>query len=195
MKPVTTLVIAVMASLFAYAQTSISVPKDYSFNRVIETVLLDFPNNLRAISGELRFAMAGMENYASLINLPGAEECVVARYHSAEDTTASWQAIVGREEDFKKASARYKALYKQVKACQLKLVDGSVVFIDGEWEPPREENKFTMSTLRLATGDRRYKEVKMDVEMIYQFPEWVININIVSKKKDSLEGYADGSGW
>src|SRR5690606_33740334 len=104
-----------MASMFAYSQTSLSVPKNYSFNSAIETVLYDLPNNLRGVSGELRFVMAGMENYSSLVNLPGAEECIVMRYHSSEDTTASWQALFSREDDFKKASARYKALYRQLK--------------------------------------------------------------------------------
>ena len=195
MKPIYVLVIAVMAMPFANAQTSHSSSNKSSFNNAIETVLFDFPNNLRNISGELQFTMAGMENYTSLVSLPGASECMVTRYHSVEDSSASWQARMPGEEDFKKASARYRELYRQVKTCRLTLVDGSVVYIDGEWETPREENKFTMSTLKVVTGDPRYREVKIDVEMIYQFPEWVVNVNIVSKKKDSLEGYAAGDGW
>lgn len=189
MKPICFLLIALMASSFSFSQTSISLRKPTSFTGAIEAVLSDFPNNLRTISGEKIMSQGEVENYASLVVIPGAEDCMITRYHSIEDSTASWQARMLRTEDFKKASSQYKNFYKQLRSCQLKLVDGSVVYMNGEWEAPEEEKDFVTSTLRLATGDSRYKEVKIDLEMLYQFPEWVININVVSKKKDTLEDY------
>jgi hypothetical protein len=160
----------------------------------MEAVLHDFPNNYRNISGDLVLAQAETDNYASLVLLPGASECTVTRYHSIEDTTASWQAKMFHSEDFKEVSQRYKELYKQLKGCYLQLVDGSIIYLNAEWEAPTEEKAFVMSTLRLATGDERYKEMKIDLEMVYQFPEWTININVSGKKDDSLKGYADEDG-
>ncbi len=185
---------ACMASSFVVAQDSFPSPQTYSLTGAIEKVLYDFPHNLHNVSGELVVVQGGVEQYESLVVLPGAEACMVARYRSVEDTTASWQAKMYQDEDFSKAAARYRELYRQLKSCHLKLIDGSLVFLKGEWENPAEEKDFTMSTLRLITGDERYKEVKIDLEMLYHFPEWVVNINIVSKKKDSLEGYAESSG-
>lgn len=194
MKKIMFALVALTAATGAFSQTSYASFKDESFSKVMEAVVHDYPNNYRNISGDLVLEQAEIDNYVSLVQLPGASECVVTRYHSLEDTTASWQAKMFRSEDFKEASQRYKELYRQLKGCYLRLVDGSILYMNAEWESPTEEKPFVMSTLRLATGDDRYKEMKIDLEMVYQFPEWTININVSGKKKDSLEGYADESG-
>ena len=194
MKKIMFACVAVWVATGAMAQTRYASFKEESFSKVMEAVVHDFPYNYRNISGELVLEQAEIESYASLVQLPGASECTITRYHSLEDSTASWQAKMFHSEDFKEVSQQYKELYKQLKGCYLRLIDGSMVYLNAEWEAPTEEKPFVMSTLRLATGDSRYKEMKIDLEMVYQFPEWTININVSGKKKDSLEGYADESG-
>ncbi len=49
------------------------------------------------------------------------------------------------------------------------------------FEPP------VHSLFRVITGDERYKDVQIELEMRYQLPEWIINISIASKKKDTLD--------
>ena len=186
--------VALLVATAAFAQTRFTSIREESFSKVMEIVVHDFPNNYRNITGDLLVEQPETDDYASLVLLPGASECVITRYHSMEDTTASWQAKMFRGEDFKEVSQRYKELYRQLKGCYLRLVDGSIVYMDAEWEAPTEEKPFVMSTLRLATGDERYKEMKIDLEMVYQFPEWAININVTGKKDDSLKGYADEGG-
>ena len=186
--------VALMAAAGVFSQTSFVAHREETFSRVMEAVLHDFPNNYRNITGDLVLDQAEIENYASLVQLPGASECIITRYHSEEDTTASWQAKMFRGEDFKEVAQRYKDLYKQLKGCYLRLVDGSLIFLDAEWEAPTEEKPFVMSTLRLITGDHRYKEMKVDLEMVYELSEWTININVTGKKDDSLKGYANEDG-
>ncbi len=186
--------IALLTIVYGYAQTSASIVKTPVFPSAMQQVLHDFPANFHHISGELVLKQAEIENYESLVRLPGSEACIVTRYHSVEDTTASWQAKMFRSEDFNTAALKYKTLYQQLKGCYLQLVDGSIIYLTSEYENPVEEKPFAVSTLRLKTGDDRYREMKIDLEMIYQFPEWVININVVSKKKDTLEGYANADG-
>jgi hypothetical protein len=41
------------------------------------------------------------------------------------------------------------------------------------------------------TGDWRYKEVKVELELVYLLADWAVNINIVSKRRDDEIG---GSG-
>jgi hypothetical protein len=194
MNKILNLCIATMATVSGMAQPQLNEPKSLSFARAMESVLHDYPANFWNISGELVLQQGEIENYASLVLLPGADECSITRYHSVEDTTASWQAKMFRNEDFALAAKQYKTLYQHLKGCYLKLIDGSIVYLRGEWEEPKEEKAFAMSTLRLVTGDWRYREMKIDLEMVYQFPEWMININVSGKKKDSLEGYADEEG-
>jgi hypothetical protein len=159
-----------------------------AFHSAIDSVLRDFPYNLRHITGEMVLAQGEFENYASLVMVPEAQSCVVTRYHSADDTTASWQAKMFTGDDFDEANREYQQLYRQLKTCYVKLVDGSIVYLDGKWEPAKSGASFTTSTLRLMTGAWQYKEVKVELELVYLLADWDVNINIVSKRRDDEVG-------
>jgi hypothetical protein len=180
MKAIVTLTMAVMVSFPVFSQ---------SFHGTVDSVLRDFPYNLRHITGDLVLAQGEFENYASTVELPGAESCIITRWHSDEDSTVSWQARMYKGEDFAEASKRYSDLFRQLKGCYLKLVDGSVFYLTGDWEPATEEAPFTTSTLRVQTGDERYREVKVEVELVYLVTEWAVHVNIVSKKRDDLAAF------
>jgi hypothetical protein len=38
------------------------------------------------------------------------------------------------------------------------------------------------------TGDWRYKDVKVELELVYLLADWAVNINIVSKLRDDEVG-------
>ncbi len=162
--------------------------KVVAFHSAIDSVLRDFPYNLRHITGELVLAQGEFENYASLVMVPEAQSCVVTRYHSADDTTASWQAKMFNSDDFDEANRAYQQLYRQLKTCYVKFVDGSIFYLEGQWEPAKSGASFTTSTLRLRTGDWRYKDVKVELELVYLLADWAVNINIVSKLRDDEVG-------
>jgi len=158
------------------------------FPAVIDAVLRDFPHQLGHITGELVLAQGEIENYSSLVVLPDAEQCIVTRYHSRRDTTASWQAKMFSSDDFGKASRQYQELFQKLKTCYMSLLDGRIIYLTGKWEAPKEEAAFTTSTLRLPMENWRYKDVKVELELVYLLAEWTVNINIVSKPPDNEMG-------
>jgi hypothetical protein len=158
------------------------------FPTVIDVVLGDIPNNLRHISGELVLAEGEFENYASTVVFPGAEDCIVTRYHSVGDSTASWQAKTFADADFAKAARRYHELYKELQGCFVWSPDGTPAYLTGTWEPAKEGASFTTSTLRTTNGDWRYKDVKVEIELVYLLADWVVNVNVVTKKRDDEVG-------
>ena len=187
MKKIIIPAIAVLATLTGFAQVNAASPAAAPFSKAIETVLHDYTGNFHHISGDLIAKEVETESYASTVQLPGAAECLVTRYHSAEDKTASWQAKMLRSEDFEAAAKQYKELYNRLKSCYLKLPDGSSIYLKGEWEEPKTEKTFAVSTFRLASTDLRYRELKVDLEILYLLDQWVVNINVLSKKNDTLE--------
>jgi len=104
-----------------------------------------------------------------------------------QDSTASWQAKMPRNEDFETAAKQYKEYYNRLKSCFITLRDGSSIYLKGEWNEPSNSKKFIVSTFKLNTTDLRYVELQVDLEMLYELQEWVININVSNKKKDTLE--------
>lgn len=155
---------------------------------VIDAVLQDFPNNLRHISGELVMAQGEFENYASVVTPPDAENCIVTRWHSKKDTTASWQAKLFTADDYATAEKHYHRLYTQLKSCHMTLADSSLILLEGSWAPAKEDAAFTTSSFKLKTDDLRYREVRIDIELVYQLANWAVQLNIMSKKSDAEIG-------
>lgn len=187
MKKVTNLLLAAMVMSLSM-QAQFKQDKESStpgFVKAIETILSDFPYNYKHITGELVEATGDWQQFASTVTIPGAENCLIGQYHSELDTTASWQALMFRGETFSQAAATYKRLYRQLKQCHLRMVDGSVFYLDGDYEEAAEEMDFVTSALQIHTADERFREFKIELEMLYKMDEWVVNINMVSKKKDS----------
>jgi hypothetical protein len=188
MKKLTNLLLAIMAmALTVPAQAQFKTDKEPSpgFVKAIETILSDYPYNYRHITGELVEATGDWHQYVSTVSLPGSENCVVGVYHSELDTTASWQALMFRSETFSKAAAAYKRLYQQLTRCHLKMVDGSLYYLDGDYEEASEDSDFITSALTIRTADERFREFYVELELLYKLDEWVVNVNMVSKKKDS----------
>ena len=201
MKPILTLTAAILAFSFLRAQAPLShddsavlaeavfpPTRVMDLPSVIDAVLQDFPNNLRHISGELVLAQGEFENYASVLTLQDAQDCIVTRWHSKRDTTASWQVKLFTSDDYAAAEKQYRRLYGQLKMCHMTLGDSSLVLLGGNWSPAKEGMAFTTSTLRLKTDDWRYREVKIDLELVYQLADWAVQINIVSKRPDDEVG-------
>lgn len=191
MKKIIVLSVVILSTIYGNAQNSSASPAASPFPKAMEAVLHDYTGNFYNISGELVAKEVETESYISTIQLPGAAECLVTRYHSKEDISASWQAKMFRGEEFGQATRQYKEFYNRLKSCYLRLQDGSNIYLKGEWEEPKEENAFTVSIFRLATTDLRYSELKIELEILYQLDQWVVNINVASKKKDTLEGAVD----
>jgi hypothetical protein len=170
-----------------YGQLKIGLPdkqKDDVFSKSISTVLKDVPYNFRNISGKLELAQAEIEQYASRVQLPGAESCLITRYHSVRDTTASWQAIMARYEDFDQASKAYHQLYKQLNGTNVALIDGSPFYLKGKFEAASEELDFVTSTLKLQTADQRFQKVKVEIALQYKMPVWIVQVYVGSKEDD-----------
>jgi len=189
-KATMTLITAIVISSASYAQqaTIADTVASVSFPSVIDAVLRDFPNSLRNITGELVLAQGEFENYASMLALPESQHCLITRWHSTQDTTVSWQATMLTTDDFGKADHAYRDLYRKLQQCYIQLVDGTIVYLKGSWEPAKEGASFTTSTLRLTVDDQRYREVRVELELVYQLAEWGVNINIFSKKPDDEPG-------
>lgn len=179
MKTSITLLLALTSFCVVRAQAPVS-----PFVNAIDSILRDFPQNLRHITGELVLAQGEFENYSSTVQLPGSADCIITRWHSTGDTTASWQAKMYNGDDFNAAEKCYRQLFHQLKGCYMRLQDSSLVYLKGDWNPAKEEATFTSSTFTLGIDDWRYRKVEVEVELVYQFADWAVCINIVSKPDD-----------
>ncbi|MBO9632013.1 MAG: hypothetical protein J7578_02770 [Chitinophagaceae bacterium] len=186
MKKISTLLVAMMAIVTVHAQLNLfkKDPANPGFGKAVEMILGDFPYNYKHLTGELVLQEGELWQYTPTVNLPGAENCVIAYYHSALDTTASYQCFMYKTEEYEAAAKEYQRLFRQLKGCKLRMVDGSVYYLDGELDEPAEEKDFVVSLLKIQTADDRFKLFKVELEMLYKIDHFVVNINFITRKKD-----------
>ncbi len=154
------------------------------FSDSLTNVVTVFKTNYYPIQGTQLTSQGLVDVYQSKIGMPGASHCIIQRYHSEEDTTASWQAIMYEGESFEEAVKVYKDIYKNLKKAKIKNGPTSHYSFIGEMEVPNESVRFTVTPLRLNTPDRDYKFFYAEIEITSNYDGWEVHLNLHSKKND-----------
>jgi hypothetical protein len=185
MRKLTALLIALLLILnSSHAQILHKFLPPSAFEEALTKVIENYQNNYRNIQGELLPSDDDRDIFQSAILLPGATQNVIFRFHSKEDTSASWQAILYNGEDFKEASKVYKNSFKHLKQTQFK-VGMSSISLEGVMENPTNEIAFTSSILRPSLPTEIYKNFIAEVEILTTLDGWTVQLNLHSRKEDT----------
>ena len=158
-----------------------------AFTDSLTKVVLDFRFNYKAVQGEALPSQNGAEVYRSKVKLPGAEHCIIYRFHSLEDTTASWQAIMYTGDNYKEAVKIYKNTFRLVKKSQMRWTDRSPISFSGELQEPDESVRFTVSKLKPRLIDMAYRDFYAEVELTGTFDSWEVHLNLHNRRNDMEE--------
>ncbi len=169
---------------FSQAQILQKVLPTSPFSDSLSKVVENYQHNYLDIQGLALQPDEDRNIFASTVGLPGASSCVIFRFHSSEDTTASWQALLYEGEDFKEASKTYKAVIKNLKQTKFKVGLQKVSF-EGEVVAPSESLRFTSSLFRPSVYLERYKNFIAEVEMLNSIEGWIVRLNLHSRKQDT----------
>ena len=167
------------------AQFYKSVLPSPEFNNALEKIVGDFRYNFENIIGEPLVSQGEVETYGSTIKLPGATDCIIYKFHSALDTTASWQGVLYQGDDYREAVKAYKNTFRLLNKSRIHLIDRSIIGFAGQMSEPSEDVRFTVSTLQLNIADPRYEKFNAEVEMTTSYTGWQVNVNFFNKKPDS----------
>jgi hypothetical protein len=184
-KTLFTLLLILLTTL-CQSQIYKSVLPSPEFSSALEKIVLDFRINFSSIQGNSIVSQGESETFESTVKLPGAISCIIYKYHSKADTTASWQGTMYKGDDYKEASKVYENLFRLVKKSKVRWIDKSFVGFNGEMEKPAETLRFTVSTLNFELEDKRYKNFQADVEMVSNYDGWEVHLNLQTKQPDNL---------
>lgn len=179
-----TLVCCMFATMHANAQFYKAILPSGSFTDSLQLVVSDYQQNFYTIQSEPLSRADDVDIYKSKKMVPGAAECFIYRFHSVEDTTAGWQAIMYKGEDYKEAVKAYKNCFRLVKKSNLSINENSLKF-DGEMVEPSSAIKFTVSSLRPVTSMMAYNNFYAEIELVQEYYEWVVRLNLHSRKGDT----------
>ena len=185
MKKTITLMMLFLCSIhFTQAQFYKSILPSEAFSDSLSVIVQDFKKNFATIQGRQLPSQGEMEVYRSKVSIPGAVHCSIFRFHSVEDTTASWQAILYEGDSHEDAIKIYKNLFKQLKKSRMKWVDKSVITFMGDLEMPDENVRFAVTPLRLNIIDMPYRRFYGEVELTSTYDGWEVHLNLHNKKRD-----------
>lgn len=175
---------ASLCSLATHAQLRLPIPN--AFRSDVQKVVADFPSQFAALRGDVRMTNPQTVEYASLVQIDKAEDCIITRYSSNAKPVYSMQAVMLHTEDFKEAEKKYKWLFTQLKGMNVKYVVDQYT-LQGVYEAPAEERKFTTSTLAVAHPPQALQKLRVEVSMQFEFPEWKVSLTVFEKEKDDDE--------
>lgn len=144
-----------------------------------------FRNNYYQVQGDKLPSQDDMDIYSSTVVLPGAQHCIIYRFHSKTDTTASWQGIMYAGENYKEALRIYKNNCKSVNKCRVNLDGSAAAIFTGKIDEPDTNLRFVSSVFTLNTKDATYEQFYAEVELVnINFDQWEVHLNLQNKKND-----------
>jgi hypothetical protein len=155
------------------------------FTSGIVKVVQNFGNNYRHIQGEALPAEEQRDIFRSLVTLPGSLQNVIYRFHSKEDTTASWQSLLFSGEGYENAVKAYRNACRNLGKTRIIFPSGTSGF-SGKINDPDPSLNFTTSLFRLDTDEPAYKNFYAEVELLNTgFESWDVQLNLHSRKEDT----------
>lgn len=152
-----------------------------SLNRIVK----DYCFNYHHIQGMALDQLEQMDIYNSIASIPGAKETFIYRFHSEEDTTASWQAIMYKGESFKEAAKIYKTTFRLVNKSRLNFGEDKNGSFSGSMDEPNEDLRFTSSLLHANSNNIMYKNFVANIDLINTMDGWEVKLSLNRMKKDT----------
>src|SRR5687768_2341040 len=161
------------------------IPLKNAFRENLATVIGNYPNLFKNLAGELLEEHTQSSDYTCLVNVKGAQECIVTKYSARGKEIYSWQAMMLRTEDFQEASKKFSALYHSMQQLPVTINGVNAVF-KSAYSKPTEEKKFNSIVFKDAEKDD-LKKLKVELTLQYEFPEWVIKVLVYEKEREDDE--------
>jgi hypothetical protein len=162
-------------------------------NAALEKVIQDYPNRFKNIKGEMILDNPQTTEYRSKIEVPGSSSCTVTRYNSKKDDVYSWTCVVFQADNFDQVKDKFKEIFGQIKNTIIKIEGQKPFILNGQYEAPTEEKKFTTVVFELLPSVGDMKKVKVDLTIQYEMSDWKISLSVYDRdRKDEEQGVING---
>lgn len=161
-------------------------PSQFSEN--LNTIVSDCSHNYHNIQGEEIDNDQYRNTFTSLVTLPGSVSTIIYRYHSKNDTTASWQATMFKGESYADAVKAYKNTSRYLNKCRVTVPGNAKAGFKGRLQEPDAKLTFAVSTFTLNTEAEPYKDFIAEVELVnVHYGEWEVRLSLHIKKPDNIK--------
>ena len=171
---------------FFNASAQFKLPINNALRTDLQKIVSEYPHHFESIKGDIINQNPQTIEYASLVKPSDALECMIVKYSSGYKPIYSWQALMFSSEDFEEASIKYQWLFNQVKVLNFYYVNDQYT-LKGSFEEATERRKFTNSILEPVSPPEPLKKLKVEVALLFEFPEWKVNLLVYEKEREDDE--------
>lgn len=172
--------------LFMNGSAQLKFPVTSAFRSDVQKVVAAYPGQFADLRGEVLVKNPQTVEYASLVRPDKAENVVITQYSANSKEIYSWKATLLSTEDFAEAEKKYKWLYNQLKGMNVKYVVDQYT-LRGDYHAPTESMKFAISQLSVNNPPMALKNLRVEVAMQFEFPEWKVNLSVFEKEREDDE--------
>lgn len=179
---------ALLMHTAAYAQ--LKSPQYTALRTDLQKVVAEYPLQFAAIRGPIVDRNPQSTEYRSTLSVSGAERCSIVAYSSDGPPVYSWQALMLTTEDYEAAARKYKALFQQLRGSNIYYVKDQYT-LRGTYQEADESRGFATSTLALVRPPERFRKLRVEVSLQFEFPEWKVQLHVFEKEKEDDVAYEE----
>lgn len=170
--------LTILFTFFCGSVSSQELIKDAkAFEKAIEKVVADYPQSFKNIRGEKVMEDEEEIRYASLIELPGINDCLISTSLEAKKKV-KWEAMVFTSASFNESVAIYKELHAKLLAADFILVGKTKSKLKGKYVVPELKDSFTSTLYRLNPVNNSYRSCGVELELVNILDEWKVNLRV-----------------
>ncbi len=185
---VKSLVLSTIFSLF-FSSTEAQLKKlmpPSALAQDLRKVISDYPNRFSNITGDIIVENTQSTEYKCILPVNDAEESSITQYSSKANKVYSWEALMLSTESFEKAKQKFKSIFSQLNNLVVSL-DNASFRLDGKYESPVEEMKFTSVVFSFTPGQEAVRKLKVEVSMNYELTEWKVKLLVYDREREDEE--------
>ena len=186
MRSITVLVVAFTLASACYSQGVFT----NDVNSALQKVILDYPNHFANLKGAQVPGTPVNDQYHSTVLVPGSVKCMVTRYKADKKEVYTWKCVMLESGTFNTAKVKYNDLYNQIKNTIVKMEGEKPFILNGKYETPTDDRKFTSVIFELLPATGPMQKLKVDLTLEQEMGNWRISLAVYDVEHRK-EGSAD----
>ena len=187
MKSITILVIGIACTIHAHAQGVFT----NDVNSALQKVIQDYPNQFVNLKGAQLAGNLQAVQYHSTVVVPGSVKCVLTK--SGRKDNYSWKCIMLESEKFHDGKEKFNELYSQIKNTIVKMQGEKPFILNGKYEAPSDDRKFTSIVFQLLPSSGPMEKLKVELTLHHTINDWKVTLAVYDdeRKNDELPDLTD----
>ncbi|MBC7827485.1 MAG: hypothetical protein H7122_07060 [Chitinophagaceae bacterium] len=183
MKSIITLVIGFNLLVAGFSQGVFTNDVNAALQRVIQ----DYPNHFANLKGAQVTGNPRTVQYHSIVEVPGSLNCVLTQHSATNKELYSWKCVMLESEKFVDAKSKFTELYNQIRNTIVKMEGEKPFILNGKYETPTDERKFTTIVFQLlpATGDMQ--KLKVELTLQQYINDWKVILTVYDDERKNDE--------